>query len=196
MLTYVDVTDLVRHADQLDHLASTDGLTDLPNRRQFFARAEDEWNRFQRYHRPLTLLMIDVDNFKSLNDRFGHSSGDRALQHFAALCKANTRSTDLVARIGGEEFAVLLPETDLGSARELAERLRVGIAEKPFTTIGGAETVITVSIGVAQASVSMSGFTRLMKLADDALYAAKANGRNRAMVSDDTPGVQLRLAAE
>ena len=111
MLSYTQVTDLVQRADEWEDLASIDGLTGLFNRRHFLELAESEWSRFDRYERPLSLVMIDIDRFKSINDRFGHDVGDRVIEHVASICREGKRASDIVARIGGEEFVMLLPET-------------------------------------------------------------------------------------
>jgi diguanylate cyclase (GGDEF)-like protein len=171
MLTYTDVTDLVR-------LAEIDSLTGLYNRRQFLALAEQEWTRFRRYERPLSLLMMDIDFFKSINDRFGHDAGDKVIAGVANVCITTARSTDLLGRLGGEELALLLPETDLRSATHVAERLRLRIVEETIR-VGGEWIPVTASIGVAEASLTVGSFPDLMKRADAALYAAKRNGRNR-----------------
>jgi len=172
MLTYTDVTDLVRHADELERLATTDGMTSLANRRQFLALAEAEWSRFQRYHRPLTLLLIDLYRLKTINDRFGHAAGDRAMITMAETFRINRRASDIVARVGGDEFAMLLPETDVAQAQIVADRLRQQLKQSPFV-IDGATVTVTVSIGLAEASVSMPSVDALMKAADRALYQAK-----------------------
>lgn len=112
MLTYCDISDLVRSAEQLEKLATIDSMTGLFNRRHFLALAAAEWSRFLRYQRPLSMLAIDVDHFKSVNDRYGHAVGDEAIASVAATCQQCKRASDIVGRIGGEEFAVLLPETD------------------------------------------------------------------------------------
>jgi diguanylate cyclase (GGDEF)-like protein len=131
MLTYTDVTDLVRHAEELERLATTDGVTNLYNRRHFLTLAAAEWSRFQRYHRPLALLLIDLDRLKTINDRFGHAAGDAAMITMAETFRANRRESDIVARIGGDEFAMLLPETDGAQARIVAERLRRQLKQRP-----------------------------------------------------------------
>src|SRR5262249_17392999 len=113
MLTYSDVTDIVRHAEEFERLATTDGMTGIYNRRHFLTLADREWDRAQRNARPLALLMIDIDFFKSINDRFGHDVGDQIIVHLVALARDCKRDSDVLARIGGEEFALLLPETDL-----------------------------------------------------------------------------------
>jgi diguanylate cyclase (GGDEF)-like protein len=161
MLTYTPVTDLVRRA-------SIDALSGLFNRRHFLELAEGEWNRFDRYERPLSLMMLDIDLFKSVNDRYGHDVGDQAIAHLAAICRNSKRVPDIVARVGGEEFAMLLPETPLQSAALVAERLRREIAETPLV-VAGAPIRLTVSIGVAEADTRMLGIVALMKEADEAL---------------------------
>jgi len=116
MLTYYDVTDVVHHTDELERLATVDGLTGITNRRHFNEQAETEWKRHRRYDRPLSVLMVDIDHFKSINDSFGHAIGDQALIHVAALCSEGNRTTDIAARLGGEEFGLLLPETGIEHA--------------------------------------------------------------------------------
>jgi diguanylate cyclase (GGDEF)-like protein len=178
MLTYTDISDLARTTEQLEKLATTDGLTGLVNRRQFIALAESEMTRFRRYRRPLSMLLLDVDDFKSINDRFGHDVGDQMILHIAMLCDENKRDADVVARVGGEEFAVLLPETELESSRAVAERLRRLVSMRPLDA-GGTKVHTTVSIGVAEFDASMTGVSDLIKLADRMLYCAKRAGRNR-----------------
>jgi diguanylate cyclase (GGDEF)-like protein len=197
MLTYTDVTDLIHRAAQYEELATIDGLTGLYNRRQFNSLANAEWSRFQRYHRPLSVLLMDIDHFKQINDRYGHDVGDRAIAHVAMLCRQNKRSTDIVARLGGDEFIVLLPETTLGQARTVAERLRQKISQDAMR--GHEEShdrvALQVSVGVAEATLSMSSFDALTKLADQALYRAKTAGRNCIVVSEPVV-VDHRAAAE
>ena len=177
MLTYTDISDLANAAEELERLATTDALTGLCNRRQFFTLAEREWNRVQRYDRPLALLIFDIDSFKSINDRFGHEVGDNVLVRVAAVCREAKRDTDIVARVGGEEFALLLPETDLPSAGLFAERLRSACA-KIYVLPDRRDLAITVSIGVAEVDPGMRGIEDAMRRADAALYAAKRAGRN------------------
>jgi diguanylate cyclase (GGDEF)-like protein len=193
MLTYTDISDLANAAEELERLATTDALTGLCNRRQFFALAEREWNRVQRYDRPLALLMFDIDSFKSINDRFGHEVGDNVLVRVAALCREAKRDTDIVARIGGEEFAFLLPETDLPSAGLFAERLRAACV-KIYVLPDRRDLPITVSIGVAEADPGMRGIEDAMRRADAALYAAKRAGRNCVRCAPQAPPDQPRSA--
>jgi diguanylate cyclase (GGDEF)-like protein len=196
MLSYVPVTDLFRSADELRRLATIDGLTGIHNRRHFMELAEAEWSRFQRYHRALSLVMFDIDHFKAVNDRYGHDAGDMVLAEFAKIALDMTRASDVVARIGGEEFAMLLPETNIAAAVAVADRLRRSVEERVIAA--GAQTLrITVSAGAAQAIASMSGVARLMKAADEALYAAKHGGRNRVVAAEpEKAGSPQQVAAE
>jgi len=195
VLTYWDVTDLVRNAQQLERLATFDSMTGLYNRRHFLKLAHAEWNRFQRYNRPLSVLMLDIDHFKLINDRYGHAVGDDALVWVAKICSESRRTPDIIGRIGGEEFALLLPETDEAQAAALAERIRSRIGGHLFSHAKGDFTV-TVSIGVAPATVSMSCVAALVDRADQALYTAKSNGRNQVALFEPPVEPQERLAAE
>ena len=198
MLTYTDVSDLVERAAQLEELATIDALCGVYNRRQFNSLAGSEWNRFQRYHRPLSVIVLDIDHFKQINDRHGHSVGDRAISHVAALCKEERRSTDVVARLGGDEFVILLPETTLARARAVAERLRERILRQPLRLPDGGQPAIAldVSIGVAEATISMSGYGALLSLGDQALYRAKEAGRGCIAISEPMEAMVSRAAAE
>jgi diguanylate cyclase (GGDEF)-like protein len=170
-----------RYHEEVYQLATHDPLTDLFNRRHFNQQLDIEIARALRHARPLSLCIIDVDLFKQINDRFGHVAGDGVLKQLAGLLRAHVRCEDLAARIGGEEFAVLLPETDLQGARDLAEQFRSAVAAAEFSP-GGIAQRITVSIGVAQANAERADRSRLMKAADAALYRAKESGRNRVCV--------------
>jgi diguanylate cyclase (GGDEF)-like protein len=178
MLVYTDVTDLVEQADKLKELATVDGMTGLFNRRHFFSLAEIEWARYQRHWRPMSLLMVDIDQFKSINDQFGHDVGDHIIIRIADICREEKRKSDVVARFGGEEFLLLLPETDLEEAQSVAERLRRVVEMREFSIASRAITT-TISIGVAQANQDMETLFDLIKMTDQALYAAKNGGRNR-----------------
>jgi diguanylate cyclase (GGDEF)-like protein len=182
MLTYGNVSDLVRSADELADLALKDALTGIHNRRHFMNQLDSEWSRFRRYRRPLSLLMLDIDHFKSINDRYGHDVGDQVIVHVSRLCRAKTRDSDVVARIGGEEFAVLMPETEIAEARAAGERLREAVAGRPVPT-GAGDIAITVSVGAAQADPAMADTVALTKRADEALYSAKRGGRNCVVVA-------------
>ena len=195
MLTYWDVTDLIRNAEQLEKFATFDAMTGLFNRRHFLVLADSEWGRFQRYHRSLTLLMLDIDHFKQVNDRYGHAVGDEALCSVARACQEGKRGPDIVGRIGGEEFAMLLPETDLVQAGVVAERIRSRVADHVIVHPRG-NFRVTVSIGLAPATLSMSGIHVLMQTADRELYRAKNLGRNRVAQFDPMAQAGPKLAAE
>jgi diguanylate cyclase (GGDEF)-like protein len=193
ILTYCDVTDLIRNTERLELLATVDSMTGTFNRRHFLAVAEAEWNRFQRYHRPLSFIMLDIDHFKSVNDRYGHATGDQVICAVAKACTDGQRASDVVGRLGGEEFGILLPETDDAAARLVAERIRERIAAELFAY----ERVnfrITASIGIAPATLAMSGVASLMRSADMALYEAKAQGRNRCVMFHQPPSAGLSAA--
>jgi diguanylate cyclase (GGDEF)-like protein len=195
MMTYTDVTDLVRRAERLEVLAITDGMTDLYNRRHFLVLANAEWHRFQRHHHPLSLLILDIDQFKCINDTFGHDVGDQAIMRVTDLCRKVWRRSDIVGRIGGDEFALLLPQTDLEQARILAERLRQEVAGHSQRS-NGVDIPLTVSIGIAEAYLGMSGIEALMKASDEALYRAKSAGRNRVGLWHGGPAPESKIAAE
>ncbi|MFG1373330.1 diguanylate cyclase [Xanthobacter oligotrophicus] len=169
--------------DRLTRLASWDSLVELHNRRHFIERADREVAAAQRYGRDLVLLMLDADNFKELNDQYGHAAGDAALKMIAEACAAVARQTDVTGRIGGEEFALLLPHATLEGGQELAERLRRQIAAAPVQIATGGPFHVTVSIGIARLGRRES-LDALMRAADRALYAAKRAGRNRAALAD------------
>ena len=140
--------------------------------------AHGEWDRFLRYQRPLSLLSIDIDHFRSINDTYGHGAGDDALVHVANLCKQGREGSDVAARMGGEEFMILLPETSLDQALKFAERPRARIAQAECLS-SGRSIPVTVSIGVAAATAGMAGIHVLMRAADQALYQVKAAAGNR-----------------
>jgi diguanylate cyclase (GGDEF)-like protein/PAS domain S-box-containing protein len=165
---------------EVHRLAITDALTGVYNRGYFFEQAHQEFVRCTRYPHALSLIMLDVDHFKEINDRFGHRAGDRALRDVAALCLANTRDADLVGRYGGEEFVILLPETPLGGAAITAERLREQIRLNKVTTDLG-EFHITVSIGAAELKAETRDLDELIEQVDQAMYQAKRSGRNRVV---------------
>jgi len=180
IMTFADISDLVRMADQLRDLAAIDDLTKLLNRRQFLKSLESEFARAQRHDRPLSVLMIDADDFKLINDRHGHFAGDEMLRALADRFRSIVRQTDLLGRWGGEEFAVALTEADMASALETAERLCREIAAEPFE-VEGSTIQMTVSVGVAARRVTDANAAELLRLADRALYVAKTGGRNRVM---------------
>jgi two-component system cell cycle response regulator len=162
----------------------TDALTGWHNRRYLQTRLHEELARCRRERTPLTCLMIDIDHFKAVNDRFGHLAGDEVLRQIAQCISGEVRGSDVSARYGGEEFVVLLPGTGVAAGFLLAERIRVAVAEEPFELPDGSRLPVTVSIGVADHSPTSGDHDlkvvgeRLLALADVALYEAKAGGRN------------------
>ncbi len=162
---------------ELENLALTDFLTNLPNRRYFMQRGTDEINRVRRNSQPITLLMMDIDWFKLVNDTYGHEAGDLALQQVAAILKSGLREIDIFGRLGGDEFVVLLPDTSLEDGILMAERLRKSIADTPLE-ISGQVLRITVSIGAAAFTDEMTTIDSLIGNADEAMYHAKNSGRN------------------
>ena len=167
---------------EIQQLAVTDELTRLYNRRGVLELGQREFNRSVRYSHPLSALMIDIDHFKRINDTFGHPIGDQVLFALAERCRQSLRREDILARFGGEEFLVLLPETDLPSALGGAERLRNVVTQDPTNTRTG-EGQLAISIGVATRREGMQNLMDLIGRADEALYAAKQAGRDQVMVA-------------
>ena len=173
-----DITDKREASERRRRETFGDYLTGLANRRAFFEAAEQELTRSLTVPRPTAVIAIDADHFKAVNDRYGHPGGDAVLQHLAAILGETFREVDVVARIGGEEFAVLLPSTDLPRAAVVAERLRSAVASQ-VVHFDGHRIQYTVSAGVASVADGEGGIDLLLKRADQALYAAKRLGRNR-----------------
>ncbi|HEY3645478.1 MAG TPA: two-component regulator propeller domain-containing protein [Gammaproteobacteria bacterium] len=167
----------------LEKLATTDGLTRLHIRRSFLERAQGEFERSRRYQRPLSVLMLDVDHFKRVNDSYGHETGDRVLRVLADACRAGLRQQDLIGRYGGEEFVAALPETTAAVAQDTAERLRRAVEELTVNSPQG-PVKLTISIGVATLNAGTTSISGLINAADRALYEAKQKGRNRVVVSN------------
>ncbi|MFP3247450.1 MAG: diguanylate cyclase, partial [Paraburkholderia sp.] len=166
--------------DRLEQMALTDALTNTANRRRFDAALVLEWNRAIRNRYPLALLLIDIDYFKMLNDRYGHPAGDRCLVSVAlALQSALPRSGDLLARYGGEEFAAILPATDASGARMVARSMQEAVRTLKIRNETSTGPFVTVSVGVAVLESSQYGVSELIEAADQALYRAKQGGRNR-----------------
>ncbi|SDF78978.1 diguanylate cyclase [Duganella sp. OV458] len=178
--TLRDITDEKRAQVALQQLATRDGLTGLANRRCFDDTLSAEWQRALRNQQPLSLLMVDVDNFKQYNDAYGHLGGDECLQRIAGAVSSEMRTNDLVARYGGEEFAVILPNQSLKGAAIVAERIRCRVEQLRLPNLGSKQHVVTVSIGAATAlAAPESDPSQLVATADSALYRAKHMGRNR-----------------
>jgi diguanylate cyclase (GGDEF)-like protein len=163
---------------EVQNLATTDGLTRLSTRRHFLDQAELEYTRSRRYGRRLSLLMLDADRFKQVNDDYGHEVGDRVLKLIASVCRTNLRHFDIIGRYGGEEFIIALPETGGETAAEVAERIRAHVAELVVTTHKG-DLKVSVSLGSATLSEDIEDLADLINRADAALYAAKRGGRNQ-----------------
>ena len=170
--------ELVSANSRLAELAAHDALTGLYNRRHFYEVLRTEFQRSRRHHRPLAVLMVDIDHFKEINDDYGHLEGDRVLTEMGGVLEGVLRQSDVVARYGGDEFAVILTETDERSAGMVAEKLRDRVSEWRFAG-GDVRGGLTVSIGVAGLDQTLMSEDGLMRLTDGALYRAKAGGRNR-----------------
>ena len=173
-----DISERKALETELVKQASTDSLTGIGNRRHYIAQAELEMARSRRFNRPFSVLMLDVDHFKPINDRYGHAVGDVVLQGVVRRANDSLRQSDQIARLGGEEFAALLPETGLSAATIVAERIRQHLAERPVIA-GGQAVPCTISIGVAEMQPNDATIDDLLRRADEALYRAKAAGRNR-----------------
>tara|TARA_R110002072_G_scaffold51666_6_gene138480 strand:+ start:1509 stop:2447 length:939 start_codon:yes stop_codon:yes gene_type:complete len=174
VLTQRDVTEQMEKEAQLERLATTDMLTGLVNRSQFDMVLKNEFNRQHRYSRPLSLIMLDLDYFKDINDSYGHDVGDQVLMELADLLKRNLRKADCCARWGGEEFMLLAPETSLEQAVRLADKIRGAIKHTAFPL----QSSVTASFGVVEVH-SQESVKSVMKRVDNALYLAKNKGRDR-----------------
>ena len=173
----LDITERKRMEAELRRLATTDVLTGAFNRRHFMTVAQTETERAERHHHPLSVLMLDIDHFKRINDTHGHPAGDEAIRALAATVTATVRTIDILGRLGGEEFAVVLPETGLDEALVVAERLRQAVAAIRIPA-GDGDIAFTTSIGVAE-RLDDSTVETILSRADMALYSAKRSGRNK-----------------
>jgi diguanylate cyclase (GGDEF)-like protein len=163
---------------EIQRLAITDELTGLYNRRGIMELGQREFERAARHNRPLSVVLIDIDHFKNVNDSHGHAAGDQVLRVMGEQCRRHVRGTDLVGRFGGEELLLLLPETKIKAAYEAAERLRKLIEEMEVQR-EQSKIKVTISLGVAERKGNMEELAELIHRADEALYAAKEGGRNR-----------------
>ena len=177
-----DMTRYKKIERQLANMALFDSLTGSLNRPAFYQHAKKEFARSKRYYRPLSVIMLDIDHFKRINDQYGHQGGDQVLQIFAEACQEIIRSTDVMGRVGGEEFALLLPDTPMRAAFNLAERLRERINKYPYLA-GDMLIEVTASLGVAELQRDDADFKALLQRADEALYGAKHAGRNRVKMA-------------
>jgi two-component system, cell cycle response regulator len=175
--------NLRKQNQRLAELSMTDPLTGLYNRRFLNERLKEELDRARRYQYPISCLMVDLDNFKDVNDHYGHLEGDRVLQHIALFLKNDSRVVDIVVRYGGEEFLLVLPQTDLGGAQVVGERFRMLVENTQFVEADPA-CRLTVSLGAsAFATNALRSTEELLKLADEALYEAKRSGKNRLVLA-------------
>lgn len=177
-----EADDLRLRVQKAREEASRDMLTGVSNRRAFDARLQQEYARFQRYSQPLSMIVLDIDFFKRINDTYGHKAGDKALKALAGRIREAVRETDFVARYGGEEFVILMPETTRDGAYRVAEKLRQTVASVPFH-YRSLPVQVTVSCGIGELRSSDQGMDDFFKRTDDALYAAKNNGRNRCEIA-------------
>ena len=174
--------DSQRRTRDLELLATMDPLTDVYNRRHFEKLASLEFARAQRHKRPASILMIDIDHFKRINDAFGHEMGDWIIKMVVTSLNSVKRDTDILGRVGGEEFAIILPETSIDAATTFADRVRNTIHAHSLR-IGDSALELTISVGVAELSESLHTVGDLMRVADKALYDAKNGGRNRVVAA-------------
>lgn len=176
-----DITEKKHLVETLSLQATTDPLTGASNRRLFMEQAEKEMHRAMRYHKPLSVLLFDIDHFKQVNDRYGHEGGDAVLLRFTSLCETLIRQQDLLSRLGGEEFAILLPEVPMEGARVAAERIRKAVEEMETPSENGQIIRITCSVGISERRSDDTRFQQMLSRADIALYQAKSAGRNRVI---------------
>lgn len=177
-----DLTRYKKMERQLANMALFDSLTGALSRAAYLQHAEKEFKRAKRYHRPLSTIMIDIDHFKKINDQYGHAAGDHVLSIFVEAIEEEIRNTDAIGRIGGEEFALLMPDTPLKAAAHLAERIRQRINKYPY--IAGKMLIeVTASLGVAVMEDGDANYKAMLQRADEALYTAKHNGRNRVTMA-------------
>lgn len=180
MLTYADQSQLVNAVEQLERIANIDELTQIYNRRYLYACGGEETGRARRYSRPLSVIMFDIDHFKQINDKHGHAGGDKVLREISQSCAAMIHSNDILGRIGGEEFALLLPETALPEAMIVASKLRA-VVNKTAVNLDSGPLHITASFGVSTWTFKLNTFDELLGRADTALYAAKQAGRDQVV---------------
>lgn len=185
-LAVQDINDKYQLERQLLDLANTDPLTGVLNRRAWFEQSRHEWARSIRHNTPLSVMMLDLDHFKSINDNYGHEFGDLVLKTFVQICQQHIRETDLFARFGGEEFCVLLPDTELPTAVEVGKRLKQEIAEQKIAVSDDTMVSFSVSIGVSCRQQQTHDLEALLRQADHYLYQAKHRGRNQIKAELET----------
>jgi len=195
IVSFIDISERQQHKQQLEQLATTDALTGLSTRRHLLELADHELVRARRSGRPAAVVLFDIDHFKSINDRFGHGTGDHVLRRVGELVRSELREVDLAARWGGEEFCVLLPDTGANASVEVAERLRAALAGSRMAAPDGSLFPVTASFGVALPRPGEVDFPRLVDAADHAMYRAKRDGRNCVRVEPPQPGGTRELDA-
>ena len=183
LFTYLDITERKKMETELRRLAVTDSLTGIFNRRHFMTLAHREYLRSRRYRSRFSILLLDIDHFKNINDTYGHSAGDELLRRMAQEVRSTLRGADIFGRLGGEEFAIILPETNSGRAMEAAERLRALLSQVRIDAVSG-PVGATVSIGVASNRDEDDSLESILRRADQAMYQAKASGRDRVESAD------------
>ncbi|MFN3531882.1 MAG: diguanylate cyclase [Candidatus Brocadia sp.] len=184
-ITVQDVTEIAIYEQKLLEMNTMDSLTGIYNRRFLEARLKDEFERHRRYSRHLSLIMLDIDFFKKINDAYGHQCGDFIIKSLALQIASIIRKTDIFARYGGEEFCCILPETNLNHALDLAEKLREAVANQNYN-YRDLSINVTISLGVAELQASDPSPDFLLKKADDALYEAKRMGRNKIVAINES----------
>jgi len=186
----IDRTEWAKKAEAFQQMSLTDPLTGLPNRRYLQDRLFEEVERSKRYNTPMSFMIIDIDRFKNYNDVYGHTNADRVLVKTAQILRGSLRAIDMSARFAGDEFCVVLPETELGDAARIAERLRTGVCDSEFTSEqGDPMEEVTVSIGISSFSASRQSPLKIIETADRALYQAKSRGRNCVAVYEEARAV-------
>ena len=177
----IDISRQKELEEELQKLATIDSLTQAFNRRAFYEKLNEESGRARRYGHALSVVVCDLDDFKLVNDTFGHAVGDQALSEFGSLVSGSLRESDFIGRVGGEEFALALPYSDIGAAVQTAERLRSSL-EQTAIDVEGNQCSLTISVGVSELRGEADSVSELMKRADDALYEAKTTGRNKVVI--------------
>lgn len=192
VVAHENITERKMAEEAARDLARMDGLTGLYNRREMERILQEEVARHHRYKGSLSLILVDIDHFKAVNDTHGHAAGDEVLKFVAHMLQSSIRAVDYIARYGGEEIAIILPETSAQDALVLAERLREGIAAHPFVVQRGFDDAtiipVTVSIGLASLPAEITTPSSLFEEADKALYSAKRTGRNKAILAENATG--------
>jgi diguanylate cyclase (GGDEF)-like protein len=178
IITVQDVTENVYMERSLTQMNMQDSLTGITNRRHLDKRLAEEFMRHRRYGREMSVVMLDIDNFKNINDTYGHQVGDTVLRTLAAICSEAMRAGDIISRFGGEEFCAILPETDCNRARMFAERLRQDVAAKEILHDENTVLRITISLGIAGLDETVRSPEDLVKNADEAMYNSKQKGKN------------------